>query len=536
MVLVAGVLLWRGRHDGSHNGGGEQAQVRASALGGAMDPTTGAPHWLGQSGVIGRRIAGVVVGEDGAPQRGATVRIASVHTVAGLAPSPSRATDEQGRFDFGAQPAASYVVTAELPKLTAALHVVDLRDVTVSPPPDQLRLVMHPCDAAIHGTVYDAAGGAIGGASISRVEGMVVTKAGVEADDDGNYELCVPLGGASVTVSADGYAPITDRVSVFGRTRHDFRLVPGSAVIGRVVRADDGAVVASAIVELQSADLRAGDVPLSSSTDAEGHFQFAAVAPGRYTITARAERLATIHPVDVITELGAPLSEVVCEVAATLTVAGRVVERGTGKPAPGRSIYLISRAASRFEMGRRHAVTQADGSFVFDHVVTGEYAPMVDRGDGKRPAPIKVDAQDVTGLVIEVDPSASISGRVLAAGKPVDGARVRGGDRAFALSDGNGQFVLRGVARGGPQDLRGVTSHRCIYEWPIDHCRGRRAQDWRRCRARSVGIDFGRGRRSARCSGGRCVSVVLAAAGPRFRIGDHGGRWNVHRASAVGRR
>ncbi len=449
LVLLEGVHLWRSTGGPSRSTTAKRPSAVVTQPTGGADPLTGAPRWLGQTGVRGRPVAGIVVGEDGAPLAGATVRVANTFTMAGLVTVPSKTTGADGRFDFGPQPAATYVVSAEIPKLTSAFVRTDLRNALASPPSDQLRLVMHPCDASIHGTVFDTAEGTIGGATIMRVERELTTSAGAIADDAGNFDLCVPAGGADVIVSADGYAAVEENINVFGRTRRDFRLAPATSVTGRTVRADDKSPVAGAIVEIRSADPRDNVAPLSTVSGDDGAFHFDSVAAGRHVITALADRLATKEPVEVTTAIGSTTTDVVCELATTFVVAGRVVERSTKKPVVGRAVFLMSMNRSPMDVagGRSYAVTQGDGSFTIDHTRTGEYQLYVDGTDRDKRESVKVEQADVTNLVIEIDPGATVAGRVLAGGKPVDGVNVRV-DRWFATSEADGSYTVRGVEAG----------------------------------------------------------------------------------------
>jgi hypothetical protein len=94
---------------------------------GTIDPQTGIPEWLGQREVAAQRIAGVVIDERGAPIRGVTVRLAATHIHARLVKEPIVVTDESGRFDFGPQPATTYIVGAEMRPFTPVLLRVELR-------------------------------------------------------------------------------------------------------------------------------------------------------------------------------------------------------------------------------------------------------------------------------------------------------------------------------------------------------------------------------------------------------------------------
>ncbi len=447
IAAVIAVVLWLRRADDPATESATTPAARLPFTVGAKDPVTGAPRWFGQPGAVGRRIAGLVLGEDDAPVRGATVRIASALTMAGLAAEPSATTDDTGHFDFGPQPAAIYVVAAAMPHLTGAVQQLDLRDSTAAPPPDQLRLVLHACDASIHGTVRDTAGGVIAGALVVQGDGALSTSAGTEADDKGNYELCLPVGGAGVLVKADGYAATWDRITVFGWLRRDFELIPGTSVVGRVVRAGDRSAVAGAIVDLYEEDRREQVVPLSTSSDADGRFHFEGVPPGRHELRARADGLATSRPVEVIAEIGKPPEDVVCELAGTFTISGHVIEHEGGTPSAGTTVQMsMHRGDMRQALS---AISQADGSFVIDHVFPGEYQPFTERREhDDKPIPnIKVVASDVTGIVVDVERRASIAGRILHDGKPVDGARVTTSG-AFTQSAHNGSYLLRGLTPG----------------------------------------------------------------------------------------
>jgi hypothetical protein len=443
LVLLEGVHLWR-----STGGPQRAAKPRPSAVPaqrGSGEPAAGTPRWLGHPGITGQRIAGIVVGEDGTPVVGASVRLASVATAAGLVVVPPAKTDTSGAFDLGVHPAATYVVSAEQPKLTAATLRVDLRDPTPSPPSDRLKLVMHACTASIHGTVFDMAEGAIGGATVVREERDLPVGTGVTADDKGGYELCVPPGSATVIVSADGYAAIREDVDVYGRTRRDFRLTPGTSISGKVIRADDKSPVADAILELVPADRRDSAARLSAASAADGTFHFENVAPGRHTITAEAERLATTEPVEVTADIGVTTTDVVVEMSTTYRISGRVREAGSKKPVAGRGVFLMTGDRSWGRGQRTGSISQSDGTFTIDHVRPGEYRAFVD--GASEPPPIVVDAADVTGVDIEVEATATVSGRVLAGGKPVDGVNVRI-ERWAATSEADGRYTIRGVGAG----------------------------------------------------------------------------------------
>ncbi len=390
---------------------------------------------------------------DGVPAAGATVHLASMLSTG--APEPSKIADANGHFDFGPQPASEYVVVAEAPHVAGAAEAIDLRDSELAPPPDQLRLVLHSCTASIHGTVSDASHNAIASARIARDDGAFTATSGVETDANGRYELCVPENTSVVSVRASGYAYVEESVTAFGPVRHDFTLVPEAAVDGHVVRAGDRAPVSDALVEL-GADPGSTAPTLHARTDPEGRFHFEGAAPGRHEVVASADHLASVRPVVVIAEVVAAKEEVTCVVEPVSTVEGTVVDRGSRAPSGGVMILLTRKtagAASSSEdvwSSALNATSRNDGSFTLDHVPPGSYAAFamtVGMRPDKPSASVVVDRSDVAGVVVELDRGASITGHVLRAGKPVDGATVSTDD-ARAVSGADGRFVLSGLEPG----------------------------------------------------------------------------------------
>jgi uncharacterized GH25 family protein len=419
----------------------------AHGLSTARDPNASAHdllRWLAQRGVGLRRVAGVVL-MDGKPVAGASVGLASKAAMTG-GREPRVVSDENGRFDFGPQLATTYVVAAEMPHVTGAIETIDLRDPTRAPPPDQLQLVLHPCTASVHGKVTDTSQAPIAPARISRGDGDLAI-GGVESSADGSYELCIPEGWTTLTVRAIGYAHVFDAITAFGPVRRDYTLVPDAAVVGRVVRTPDRAPVADAVVELHADPISTLTSPtLYARSDAEGRFHFDGAAPGRHTLVATAERLVTARPLTVIAEVGAVKKEITCLVEPAVTVAGKVVDRGSREPVAGLTITLRSNGAQG--LLQHDAVSQNDGSFAIEHVLSGDYIAYTRSAGGRsQTSTIKVDKVDVNDILVEVDRGASIAGRVLRAGKPVDGADVST-DGANAVSGSDGRFVLRGLKAG----------------------------------------------------------------------------------------
>src|SRR5690606_853065 len=134
---------------------------------------------------------------------------------------------------------------------------------------------------AVHGYVLDAGGGPVPGAVVRRGPIEAVTAA------DGAYELCIPVGGTTLRVGAEGYGTLTVMLSANNRVRRDFRLSPEGVILGRAVRADDGAPVPDAVVSILPPISPTGEVMAGGGaaaravTDGDGRFRIDGLVPGR---------------------------------------------------------------------------------------------------------------------------------------------------------------------------------------------------------------------------------------------------------------
>jgi hypothetical protein len=434
----------------------KNAGRRPTSKGKQNQPATAAAaaaHSRSGASTATRNVAGAVFFDDNAAA-GATVRIVERR---GLFQA-SRQTDGKGHFDFGPVPVANYRLIAEVPHGTGTAIGVDLADRTLDA--EKLRLIVHACDASLAGVVRDVSGGGVGGAHLFVSAAYTLYDGfdgadegpGINAADDGTYELCVPVGDSVVIVRADGYADALARVSTFGRVRRDFELAPEAVVSGRVVRASDGVPVAAARLQLQS-DPQWDRYPsrdlepiLAAVSDSDGQFRFRGVARGQYSLSATADHLASERPRGVNADVAMPVEGIEVKLVRTFSIAGHVVEKQSKKPVHGRVVWAFGP-----QKNDRTTISASDGSFVFENLAHGEYRiaalPILNANAGLE---LKLDKADVDGLQIDVDPWASIAGRVTRAGKPIDGATVQvydvpsqGGAFTSAATDGDGRFIVR---------------------------------------------------------------------------------------------
>lgn len=446
VVLLLGAVFWHRSRSAAKTQNSSAQKPKSGGRSSATLATTGDP-------AAQKRIAGTVFLES-APAAGATVRLVDGRSGAERVVQ----TDATGHFDFGGVLLGKYSVLAEVSHATGAITFVDLRNPTPTTPADQLRLVAHTCEAVLQGVIRDASGGTIAKARVVETSGFM-TGPGVESEEDGSYELCVSIGNNSIAVRADGYADAVAQVAAYGKLRRDFDLVPEAVVAGRAVRADDGSAVPGARVMLVSERPRFDGVPFFTTiADGDGQFRFHGVGRGSYTLSASASHLITAEPQAVTADVSAPVEDAKCVLSAALSVAGRVVDSNK-KPVVGATVSIQTMRFdwTSFDEG---VVTQTDGSFVFDHLMPGDYRVSVrDYSLAKAARQLTLDKSDLNDVVLEVETLGTIAGRVTRAGKPVEGAAVNAKPvdektRAFedyvtvVKTDADGRFTLRGLHAG----------------------------------------------------------------------------------------
>ncbi len=195
-----------------------------------------------------------------------------------------------------------------------------------------------------------------------------------QSDADGHFVFeNVPDGQWVIGPAPTGsVAPVTVTVTVeSGLCDHEALLIARDDLYinGRVVGPDGRPCMAGVTAFCPAADVIADDM-----ADDQGAFSLGPLVPGSYTLTAHQAgwtepRLADSE--DVIVEPG--VVDVVLQLRAGASIAGRVVKEATGESV--RCQLILSQA--RIQEKEDQALVQqesADGSFVFDGLVPGEYS------------------------------------------------------------------------------------------------------------------------------------------------------------------
>ncbi len=434
LVVVLAGLWWRGR--------APEAAAEAPILAARVEraaPAAGPPPaqlaWLAQPGVANRRVAGHVRSADG-PVPGARVRLALISAPGAFELVAERRTTADGAFDFGPQPAASFLVSAEAPQYAAASLRFSVADPGSTP--EALALRLGACRSRLHGTVLDASGGVIARARISDRE-----LGGVESDERGQFELCMPDHNSWVRVEAQGYGSVVMPLRMWGTLRRDVVLVPEAVIAGHVVA--DGAPVAGARVTARPDEASRGELGDArwTTTGDDGRFQLTGLAPGRFQLVAAADGLGLALPVLALARPAAASPEIRIALDRLAEIRGRVVR--DGRPVTGARVVAVR----DHEILGAPAYSQADGSFVLARVPRGSVRLIARPYEVRSPGAITVDRAVVDGVVLDVATLATVRGHVTRRGLPVEGTDVTlVGSRLRAQTDANGAFAIEGLPAG----------------------------------------------------------------------------------------
>ena len=465
LVLAGALWWWRGREQGPQKAETVAVEAVASPVGAGGRP---AGDEVDVRGLGRAAFSGMVRGTGGAPLAGAQVcAIASSRL---LDPKDTRAprcatTGRDGRYRLDGLWGVRHTVSAGAPGYVPAFY----RRAGSKRPLDPLELrpgaELQGVDFALEGgaielrgVVRDLSGGAIEGAllrsgGVSSGTGMAYATSGPE----GEFSLWVRPGKPLVWAESDGYAGGSDSGPAPGHFFEIF-MTPESVLVGKVVRAGDGAPVAGARVRAQRGDSWGGTG--TAMTDEGGNFRLDRLSPGAYKPRAEADDAYGMAREQVILGLGETSAPIAIEAHPASAVEGRVFVAGGASCEEG-GVQLNDAAQAR-EAG---AEVEADGLVHIAGVLDGNYEVSV-RCKGfvsaERYPSIEVKGASVTGLRWEVTPGRSIRGVVVSAkGEPVAGVQVMAGGKAdparprarttdaFGIeTDAQGAFELAGLLPG----------------------------------------------------------------------------------------
>lgn len=411
-------------------------------------------------------VRGVVVGSDGTPLAGASVRVTKggvgfnpmmfMQLAQGggvTAPAPSTLTDANGVFELDGIPGGTVKLMAEhrgyLAFTTESLavragEVLDGVEITLLRESVVSGIVRGPDGATVEGAVVKVALDTTEGLG-SMVAGMfggAWTSATTEAD--GTYRVGGLTGGSrTVRVEARGFLHEEEAVQVpdEGSAALDFELRPGYRLEGLVLT-PNGEPAAGARVEVRWASsananplaamtgmVRGADA--SGTTDDAGRFALDGLQEGPWSLTAKAEGHldATADDVpqgatDVVLQLraAAAIRGIVRDVDGQ-PVAGAWVHRKGGRRAGGGNPWLAMLS------GDPRVLTAADGTFELPELEAGRYTLYARRQGYADSESVKLQVaagESLAEIELVLRPGESLVGRVIekGSGNAVPGAIV----------------------------------------------------------------------------------------------------------------
>ena len=406
-------------------------------------------------------IAGVVLGYDGNPVGGATVHLANGDQYW----FKTATTDSSGQFQIPDLGVGSYGVHAFKGAAGGAVGA------TIRFAGDTPFVTIAFKKGAIHGVVKVDNGGAapVGTkavityrTTVVRLElvGLDLESHTLETRDDGTFDIPDVLAGPYViTVTNAFYGSQTVRGTVAGNGTETVAVTfngTSTGTVRGVVLAPDGVTpVAGATVKLAHPSFSTYDV----TSGADGSFAFELVPPvaASFPVNVTASDGLIFRQAQAWVQLNKPGQELDLEIVLPRQGAiSGTVQDSDGTPVPGAVVTL-----QEGSYPHRNLIVNADagGSFAYQNIFAGTVtlsarAPSLGGLGGKTTTQITAEGQQVTGVVISLEPTGKITGRVTS---PVDGSAVassevhllRGGrlfDTVTAGPDGSFEFALLPLA------------------------------------------------------------------------------------------
>ena len=222
-----------------------------------------------------------------------------------------------------------------------------------------------PGTAPVQGYVRQPDGRALAGATVTVIDlaGRQVARGG--SGDDGWYQVAAPAAGAYTLIAmAPSHQPQASAVHAGDQPVDlDVLLAGASRLAGTVRAAGTGAPLPGATVSL--ADAR-GEVVAARSTDEEGQYLVADLAPGRYTLALSAPGCQPAAMPVTVADGDATTQDAALRAGAR--VHGRA-RTAAGTPVPDARVMLLDGDGNVAGL----ATTEVDGSYSFENLPEGDY-------------------------------------------------------------------------------------------------------------------------------------------------------------------
>lgn len=313
----------------------------------------------------------------------------------------------------------------------------------------------------VQGIVLDPSGEAVSWAGV-RMSGL--TEGTTEAGRDGRFLFRdVPAGVSYFQAWSDRAASLPVKVRVFpGMGEVTLVVGPAARLLVRVIEEATESPIPNADVVVTTLPLYGQGAVASGTTNQDGELELAGLAPGSYRLFAKAEghghRDVILHP-----QAGLDW-EATIRLPKGARVFGEVLDR-SGAPVEGAVVRRFPAGLDLIYITRPPqdpfaVTTDRDGRFVMEGIPAGRhlvqaYHPLFEPGWSQ-----SFDSNgrdDVSGIVIHLDPGGRVSGIVVdASGRPVPFAQVRinatdtsakGAGLRVTKTDERGLFEFGGLPR-----------------------------------------------------------------------------------------
>ncbi|GMK42639.1 hypothetical protein PCCS19_56990 [Paenibacillus sp. CCS19] len=362
-------------------------------------------------------------------------------------------TDPQGSFGFLGEAVGAYYLTAIADGFTSQVAGATV----TSNQTTQVTINLTPNPGSIAGAVVDTAGNPIPTAVVKVLNSNESIRGSSPAQGDGSYVVeGIPVGTKTVIASAPNFSNQVKGLTINpGQDVTQFNFVlqadPGT-VSGQITDSVSGLVIPGANIEIR-ADEASGLAVSAVASTPFGNYQFTGLAPGSYTVIAKANNYGTNTVGALVTSNGFTIANV--SLNPLFGTINGVVTDTLGSPIGSNDtkIKLYTQDGTLIET----AFVSSNGTFSIIGVQAGEYiltasAPTFETqtigisvlagGVSNVPLMLTLQTSAITGTVRNGATLAPISGALVnitsIQGLPVD----------TAFTDNSGSFTVSGAPAG----------------------------------------------------------------------------------------
>ncbi len=375
-------------------------------------------------------------------------------------PEWDAASTGDGSFEIRRMPYGDYAVLAT----TDGMLGTAFADVTDDEPIAYADIVMRPA-GAIAGIVINESGEPIADARVypektrderHRMSGATGAATQARTEEDGTFTLPYLWEGEwQLSVEADGYAMLTSDYIPLGTTDAELVLTVGGSVAGEVVAAETGEPVEGLTITADGEQYRAEN---EAKSDAEGRFEIAHLADGKYTVTIDDDTRILSGKAPEFTMAGGEDVEGLRLIVATGgVILGKVFDADSG--APIEAVRFQARPDNR-TTPTRDAESDANGLFKLEglgegpHTIRRRWKPGYLHGEDREDQKVNVQlGKTVEGIEFAVKRGLYVRGSVVdEEGNPVEGVQVHSepinysGEGESTITREDGTFEHRGYS------------------------------------------------------------------------------------------